>query len=191
MPPRLLTIGHSTRSLDTFLELLRAHDVATVADVRRLPGSNRFPHFNRDALEESLPAAGIAYRHLAALGGRRRTRAKDQAASPNGAWRNASFRAYADYLETPEFQAGLDELVALAKRGPVAIMCAEAVHFRCHRLLIADALFARGFVVEHIASRSAPTPHRLTPFARLDGTHVTYPPDQPSERPADPWAPQH
>jgi len=126
------TIGHSTRSQGELIDLLRAHGVATLADVRRMPRSRRNPQFNEETLAEALPAAGIAYVHLPRLGGLRRSLG---AASPNGGWRNASFRAYADYMQTADFAAGLDELRRWASAGPVALMCAEAVPWRCHRSL--------------------------------------------------------
>jgi uncharacterized protein (DUF488 family) len=169
---RVLAIGHSTRPLDELVELLRACEVATLADVRTIPRSRRNPQFETTALARSLPAQGIAYAHLARLGGLRRAR-KD---SSNGGWHNASFRGYADYMQTCEFEEGLVELRALARRGPVAVMCAEAVPWRCHRSLIADALYARGVVVEHIVGRGKTRPHRLTPFAVVAGRSVTYPP---------------
>jgi uncharacterized protein (DUF488 family) len=131
------------------------------------------PQFEGPALARALAAAGIGYSHLPRLGGLRRAR-KD---SPNAAWRNASFRGYADHMQTPEFEEGLCELRALAKSGPVAVMCAEAVPWRCHRSLLADALAARGVVVRHIVGIGRITPHRLTPFARVEGRRVTYPPE--------------
>ncbi len=175
MPP-VLTIGHSTKSLEEFLELLRAHGVKRLIDVRSVPRSRRNPQFNRDTLAEALPAAGIAYSHAAGLGGLRKPR-RD---SPNGAWRNESFRGYADYMLTPEFGRALDELMASAAREQVAIMCAEAVHWRCHRSLIADALAAHGVEVFHITGTGLPKRHVITPFAQIEGTRVTYPPEQPS-----------
>jgi uncharacterized protein (DUF488 family) len=169
---RVLAIGHSTRPIGEFLDLLRAAGVATLADVRTIPRSRANPQFDQAALARALGRAGIAYVHLPQLGGLRRAR-RD---SPNGAWRNASFRGYADHMQTPEFEEGLCHLRALAKPRPVAIMCAEAVPWRCHRSLVADALLARGVVVEHVVGKGKTRPHRLTPFARLDGRKVTYPP---------------
>jgi uncharacterized protein (DUF488 family) len=145
--------------------------VTLVADVRTIPRSRHNPQFNRDTLPAALAAAGIEYRHLPALGGLRRT----NPASPNAGWRNASFRGFADYMQTTEFVAGLDELLSLAQQWRVAIMCAEAVPWRCHRSLIADALFARGIPVEHIISPGHTQAHQLTPFACVEGTQVTYP----------------
>jgi uncharacterized protein (DUF488 family) len=167
----VLAIGHSTRPIGEFLELLGAARVVTLADVRTIPRSRANPQFDQKALARALERAGIAYVHLPHLGGLRRAR-RD---SPNGAWRNASFRGYADHMQTPEFEEGLCQLRALAKAGPVAIMCAEAVPWRCHRSLVADALLARGVVVEHVVGKGKTRAHRLTPFARVDGRTVTYP----------------
>ena len=167
----MLTIGHSTRTLEEFAAVLRAHGVEHVVDVRTVPRSRRNPQFNREALPEALAAYGIGYTHLPSLGGLRHPHAD----SPNTAWRNLSFRGYADYMETPEFAAGLAELLALAGQRQVAIMCAEAVPWRCHRSLIADALLVRGVPVEDILSAARRAPHRLTPFARVEGTRITYP----------------
>lgn len=177
----VLTIGHSTRSFEEFLSLLHAHGATHLVDVRTVPRSRRNPQFNRDALEAALPGAGIAYSHMAALGGLRKPR-KD---SPNGGWRNASFRGYADYMLTPEFDAALGELQALAAAGRAAIMCAEAVPWRCHRSLIADALRARGIEVRHITGTGTARPHTLTPFAVVEGSRVTYPPPRLSGRGQD------
>jgi len=148
------------------------HGVAIVADIRSLPGSRRHPQFNQESLAPGLSRAAIHYAHLPRLGGLR----KGGRDSPNGAWRNASFRAFADYMLTEEFDRGLDELGVLLNRGPVALMCAEAVPWRCHRSLISDALLARGITVRHITGPSAAVPHRLTPFAVVDAGRVTYPP---------------
>lgn len=169
---RVLAIGHSTRPIGDFLDLLASVGVATLADVRTIPRSRANPQFEQAALARALDRAGIAYAHLPQLGGLRHAR-RD---SPNGAWRNASFRGYADHMQTPEFEEGLCHLRALARAGPVAMMCAEAVPWRCHRALVADALFARGVVVEHVAGKGKTRPHRLTPFARIRGRTVTYPP---------------
>jgi uncharacterized protein (DUF488 family) len=167
----MLTIGHSTHPIEEFLEILTAHRVAQIVDVRTIPKSRRNPQFNGDALAETLAAHGIAYLHLPALGGLRHPR-KD---SINTAWRNASFRGYADYMQTPEFERGLRELIALAEGPVTAIMCAESVPWRCHRSLVADALAARGVAVEHIMSKTSRKPHSYTPFARIEGERVTYP----------------
>lgn len=169
---RVLAIGHSTRPIAELLELLAAAGAVTLADVRTIPRSRANPQFDGKALARALRGAGIGYAHLPALGGLRRPR-RD---SPNGAWRNASFRGYADHMQTPEFEEGLCQLRALARDGPVAVMCAEAVPWRCHRSLLADSLHAHGVVVEHIVGRGRTRPHRVTPFARIAGRRVTYPP---------------
>lgn len=169
---RVLAVGHSTRPLAELVSLLRAAGVRTVADVRTIPRSRANPQYERAALAAGLAAAGLGYVHLPRLGGLRHAR-RD---SPNGGWRNASFRGYADHMLTPEFEEGLTELRALARQGPVAVLCAEAVPWRCHRSLIADALFARGVVVQHIVGKGRTRPHRLTPFARVEGRQVRYPP---------------
>ncbi|HZR22128.1 MAG TPA: DUF488 domain-containing protein [Vicinamibacterales bacterium] len=173
----LYTIGHSTRSLDDFIALLTAHRVAQLADIRTIPKSKRHPHFAGEALAVSLPAAGIAYRHFPGLGGLRKPR-RD---SRNGGWRNDSFRGYADYMQTDEFEHALKDLVAWSDAGArlssgTAIMCAEAVWWRCHRQLVSDALVARGHDVRHISSATSAPLHSLTDFARVgpDG-RVTYP----------------
>jgi uncharacterized protein (DUF488 family) len=178
--PLVLTVGHSARTLEDFLALLKAHEVNQLLDVRKMPGSTAHPHFNEDTLAAALQQAGIGYRHVPALGGLRRR----QPDSPNGGWRNRSFQGYADYMQTAEFEAGLQTVIEQAKRGRVALMCAEAVPWRCHRSLIADALVARGIPVEHIMSLTRRQPHTLRPFARVQGTHVIYPPEtsvSPSE----------
>jgi uncharacterized protein (DUF488 family) len=167
----LYTIGHSTRSLDDFIALLKAHGVTQLADVRSVPRSRRHPHFAADALSVSLPAAGIAFRHCPGLGGLRKARHD----SLNTAWRHESFRGYADHMQTGEFERAVDELVAWAEPQPTAIMCAEAVWWRCHRQLTADALVARGIEVWHITSASAAPRHTLTEFARATNGKVTYP----------------
>lgn len=169
---RVLAIGHSTRPAEELVELLRAVGVVTLADVRTIPRSRANPQFEGKALARTLARAGIAYAHLPHLGGLRHAR---KGSLDNAAWRNASFRGYADHMQTPEFEEGLCQLRALAKEGPVAVMCAEAVPWRCHRSLLADALLARGVVVEHVVGKGRTRPHRLTPFARLEGRRVTYP----------------
>jgi uncharacterized protein (DUF488 family) len=180
-PSVVLTIGHSTRSLEELLELLEAHRLGHLADVRTIPRSRHNPQFNRDRLVRGLPRAGIGYTHMPALGGLRHARPD----SPNQGWRNASFRGFADYMQTPEFEAGLGTLIEAAARARTAIMCAEAVPWRCHRSLIADALCARGIQVEHILSATRTEPHGLTAFAMIEGTRVTYPPEPlPLERAA-------
>jgi len=167
----VLTVGHSTRSLDEFIGLLRAHSIARVADVRTVARSRHNPQFNGDTLPLALEQAGIAYSHLADLGGFRRP----VALSRNLGWRNDSFRGYADYMQTAAFVQGLAELVEMARRERVAVMCAEAVPWRCHRSLIADALVVRGIEVDEIVSAARLERHALTPFARVEGTVVTYP----------------
>lgn len=170
--PAVFTIGHSTRPLNEFIALLEAHAVHRLIDVRTVPRSRHNPQFNRDTLPASLQAAGIAYSHDAGLGGFRSTRED----SPNRGWRNESFRSYADYMQTPEFARHLAELIEQAKREQVVLMCAEAVPWRCHRSLIADALLVHGVSAEEIVSASRRQAHRLTPFARVEGTDITYPP---------------
>jgi uncharacterized protein (DUF488 family) len=167
----VLTIGHSNRPLDTFVELLSSNGVDRVVDVRTMPRSRHNPQFNADTLPESLRSVGIGYTHLAGLGGLRKTHAD----SPNGGWRNLSFRGYADYMLSAEFAANIERVVELAAGECCALMCAEAVPWRCHRSLIADALVVRGIDVEDILGAQDRRPHRLTPFAKVDGTRVTYP----------------
>jgi uncharacterized protein (DUF488 family) len=169
--PAVLTIGHSTRTLDTFIEMLCAHGVKHLVDVRTIPRSRHNPQFNRDTLPEALRLKGIAYSHVAALGGLRHARPD----SPNTGWHNSSFRGFADYMQTPEFEAGLEKLMRLAAREQTVIMCAEAVPWRCHRSLIADALKVRGVQVEDIMSESRAQPHLITPFAKVLGIRITYP----------------
>jgi uncharacterized protein (DUF488 family) len=205
----IYSVGHSTRSLEELLGLLDEHRIAVLADVRTAPGSRRLPQFGRASLASELPAHGVAYVHLPELGGFRRPRPD----SRNTAWRNGSFRGYADYMETPEFRAGVERLLGLldgvgmpfgpppapsappppvkggghgpppapsappppVKGGGLAVMCAEAVPWRCHRSLISDALLARGVAVQHILGAGHTQPHRLTTFARVDGVDTWYP----------------
>ena len=169
----IFTIGHSTRTIQEFLETLRAHGIERLVDVRTIPKSRRVPQFNSDALAQSLGAEGIGYVHMKALGGLRHPQ-KD---SINTGWRNASFRGYADYMASPEFSAAIQGLLGFAKEKRTAIMCAEAVPWRCHRSLIGDALLARGVRVQDIFSASSAKPHDLTPFAKVQGTEITYPSD--------------
>jgi len=171
MPPMVLTVGHSTRPIEEFIHLLDAHGVKLLVDVRTVPRSRHNPQFNKDCLPRALKGAGIAYTHMPSLGGLRHPR-KD---SINLGWRNASFRGFADYMQTAEFRKAIDELIALAGKQRLAIMCAEAVPWRCHRSLIADALLVRGLRVEEISSLTRTQPHKLTPFAHVFGTEVTYP----------------
>jgi uncharacterized protein (DUF488 family) len=165
---RIWTIGHSTRSIDDFISLLEQNGIKLLADVRSLPGSKRYPQFNREALAESLNAHGIRYEHFPELGGRR----KPKADSRNMAWRNASFRGYADYMEQEQFQKGVERLLDLTREaGALAIMCAEAVWWRCHRALISDYLKARGVEIVHILDANKTEPHPFTSAARIvDGT---------------------
>ena len=167
----IFTIGHSTRSLDELTGLLRAHGVTQVGDIRTVPKSRRHPHFAKEALAVSLPAAGIEYRHLGGLGGLRKPR-RD---SRNAGWRHSGFRGYADYMETDEFERALEELIRWGDAGTTTVMCAEAVWWQCHRQLVADALVARGITVRHITSASAAAAHTLTSFARVEAGRVTYP----------------
>lgn len=168
----IFTLGHSTRSIGEFIDLLRAHGVARVIDVRTIPRSRRNPQFDRTAFSRALRARRINYRHMKDLGGLRRP---DKGSTANAAWRNASFRGYADYMRTERFERALKKLAALAARKPAALVCAEAVPWRCHRSLIADALTARGVAVRHIMSRKTARPHKLSPMARARGGRVTYP----------------
>ena len=167
----VFTVGHSTRSIDDFIHLLNAHAVQRLVDVRTIPQSRHNPQFGGERLSSSLEHAGIRYTHMPGLGGLRRPR-KD---SQNLGWRNASFRGYADYMQTPEFEENLNRCLNLAREEVVALMCAEAVPWRCHRSLIADALMARGIDVREITSATAARSHALTPWARVEGTKVTYP----------------
>lgn len=164
------TVGHSTRTIDELVALLAEHGITVLVDVRRFPGSRRHPQFSRDSLERSLLAHGIRYVHAPDLGGRRAPRPD----SPNTAWRNSGFRGYADYMQTPEFAAALAALEELAARETVAILCAEAVPWRCHRRMIADALAAHGVPVMHIIGPGRAEPHTLDEHARVreDGTLV-------------------
>ncbi len=171
MNRHVFTVGHSTRSFDELLQLFKAHGVLRLADIRSFPRSRRNPQFNAEVLPLSLAAAGIDYIPMRELGGRRHPR-KD---SPNGGWRNDSFRGYADYMLTAPFEQGLERLLVLAGEKPTAIMCAESVPWRCHRSLVADALTVRGIAVDHIMTPTRCNPHRLTPFAHADGTRLTYP----------------
>jgi len=169
--PCIFTVGHSTRSIDEFVELIRAHGVREIADVRSIPRSRHNPQFNADVLEHSLKQKDISYEHIKELGGLRHAR-KD---SPNCGWRNASFRGFADYMATPEFSQGLDLLINIAKARETAIMCAEAVPWRCHRSLIGDALTKKGWMVRDIMSKTTATRHLLTPFLRMRKGQLIYP----------------
>ncbi len=172
--PTVMTIGHSTRTAREFIHLLKAHDVSRLVDVRTVPRSRHNPQFNRNDLSAALHSARLHYRYMPGLGGFRRPR-RD---SVNLGWKNASFRGFADYMQTPEFQKNLEDLIELATRERVAIMCAEAVPWRCHRSLIADALLARGIEVREITSAAHTQLHTLTPWGKVTGTQVTYPAQQ-------------
>ena len=187
---RIWTIGHSTRTIDEFISLLKANEINLLADVRTWPGSKRYPHFNKDALAKSLSEQGIRYEHFPELGGKR----KSKPDSRNTAWRNASFRGYADYMETEQFQNGIERLLNIAGQGAatwavaekrydgseavtpcaIAIMCAEAVWWRCHRSLIADCLKARGVEVLHVLGATKVDPHPYTPAARIVNGELSY-----------------
>jgi uncharacterized protein (DUF488 family) len=187
--PIVLTIGHSTRTLEEFIGLLRAHGATRVVVVRTVPRSRHNPQFNKTSLPRALKKARLGYVHLPGLGGLRHAK-RD---SLNAGWRNASFRGYADYMQTPEFDQSLEELIRLAKQERIAIMCAEAVPWRCHRSLIADALLVRGIHTEDIMSPTRRQAHLLTPFAKVRGTTITYPaevlpstPKKPSAKRATP-----
>jgi hypothetical protein len=169
--PLVMTIGHSTRTLEEFIRLLQVHGVACIADVRTVPRSRHNPQFDKALLPSSLKQAGLGYVHLPGLGGLRHAKPD----SPNRGWRNASFRGYADYMQTPEFKQSLEELILLANQQPIALMCAEAVPWRCHRSLIADALLVRGIRTEDIMSPTCRKVHTLTPFAKVRGRTLTYP----------------
>ena len=178
--PVVYTVGHSTRPIADFLALLAAHGIRLLVDVRTIPRSRHNPQFNQDALRAALRRARISYRHMKGLGGLRRAQ-KD---SPNLAWRNASFRGFADYMQTAEFVENLERLMALARRRPTAVMCAEAVPWRCHRSLIADALLVRGFRAEELSSLSSTRRHALTPWAWVRRGRITYPAEKGAGRSA-------
>ncbi len=169
-PAEIWTIGHSTRSIGEFTDLLRANRIRILADVRRFPGSRRHPHFGSEALAEALRSAGIAYQHLPELGGRRTV----QTDSPNTAWRNAAFRGYADYMGTKAFRLGIEKLLVLAQQERTVMMCAEALWWQCHRSLISDYLKAEGHTVWHILSSDEPTLHPFSGAARLVNGKLSY-----------------
>ena len=168
----VLTVGHSTRGLEEFIDLLKAHSVASLMDVRTVPRSRHNPQFNRDTLPVALEAAGMRYAHVAGLGGFRHT----HPGSPNTGWRNVSFRGFADYMQTVEFAENLAGLIEQATRERVVLMCAEAVPWRCHRSLIADAMVVHGICAEEIINTARRQAHALTSFAKVEGTAITYPP---------------
>jgi len=168
----IFSIGHSTRPLAQFVALLRAYSIHTLVDIRSIPRSRRNPQYDQVALQQAIQADGLVYKHLAALGGHRRTRED----SPNAGWRNPAFRGYADYMQTEAFEQGLCELLEVNRvAGPIAMMCSEAVPWRCHRSMVADALVARGTSVLHILGPSRARAHRLNPIARIEGAVLSYP----------------
>ncbi len=167
---KIWTVGHSTRSESEFVELLAANKIEAVADVRSYPGSRRYPHFNAESLIESLPESGIEYAPMKQLGGRRKVRPD----SPHTVWRNASFRGYADYMDTPEFRDGIEILLALARRKQTAVMCAEAVWWRCHRSMISDYLKSIGVTVEHIMDGGINVIHPFTSAAKIEKGKLVY-----------------
>ncbi len=171
IPSTVYTVGHSTRTAEELIRILRKYGIVRLVDVRTVPRSKRNPQFNRESLPETLATGGIGYTHLPELGGFRHTRPD----SPNTGWRNESFRGFADYMLTDGFQGGVKKLVSIAEGGTTAIMCAEAVPWRCHRSLIADALLVNGIPVEDILDLEHSQPHRMTPFAHWDGARLTYP----------------
>lgn len=174
----IFTIGHSTRTFEEFVELLWAHGVGRVIDIRTIPRSRRNPQYSLETLGPTLKAVGIEYIHLKELGGLRRPKPD----SKNLGWRNAGFRGYADYMGTPEFETALLRAIELSQLKPTAWMCAEAVPWRCHRSLVADALTAHKFAVKHITSVEVANPHELTPFAQVRGEKVTYHSEKPARR---------
>ena len=177
---KLFTIGHSTRSIEEFVELLNAHAVAQLVDIRTIPKSRHNPQFGQDELAGALQQRGIEYVYIKELGGLRSAARQ----SMNEGWRNKSFRNYADYMQTEPFSQGLQQLMALARQAPTAIMCAEAVPWRCHRSLVGDALLVHGLSVDEIISSGNTRPHALTSFAKVEGANITYP-KPPEEGTAD------
>ena len=173
MPPQLFTIGHSTHPLDRFLVLLAQHGIEVLADIRRFPGSRKFPHFNQDNLASALAEVGIEYRWFEALGGRRK---KNNGSSNNLGLRNESFRNYADYMLTEEFREGVKQLLAVATGKPTAFMCSESVFWRCHRRLVSDFLLVNGITIQHIMPSGELRPHTLTKGARAEAGELRYPP---------------
>ncbi len=182
--PLVMTIGHSTHTLEEFIRLLQAHGATCVVDVRTVPRSRHNPQFNKTSLPRSLEEAGVGYVHTPGLGGLRQAK-RD---SPNAGWRNASFRGYADYMQTPEFAQSLEAVIRLANQDRIVVMCAEAVPWRCHRSLIADALLVRGVHTEDIMSATRRQVHSLTPFAKVRGTAITYPAEAAGGTPKKPSA---
>jgi uncharacterized protein (DUF488 family) len=177
LSPVVLTVGHSTRPLEDFIGLLQHYSVQMVIDLRTVPRSRHNPQFNRETLPGRLESAGIKYIHMSGLGGLRHPRPD----STNTGWRNASFRGFADYMGTDDFEKNLEDVIRLSRRERIALMCAETLPWRCHRSLVADALVIRGMRVEHILSLNHHQPHSLTPFAKVQGTRVIYPPQEIEE----------
>jgi uncharacterized protein (DUF488 family) len=167
----VFTIGHSTHTLEEFIKIIEKFKIEKIVDVRTIPRSRHNPQFNKETLPTDLLSAGIDYMHIAGLGGLRHTKVD----SANKGWRNASFRGYADYMQTPDFEVSLNMLIEAAKKMQVAVMCAESLPWRCHRSLIADALLVRGFKVEHIMNNKKSLKHALTPWIKVEGTKITYP----------------
>jgi uncharacterized protein (DUF488 family) len=170
----VLTIGHSTRTLEDFLGILTTYGVYRLVDIRTVPRSRKNPQFNMETLPAELIKVHIEYLHMAGLGGLRHSKSD----SINTGWRNLSFRGFADYMQTPEFTQNLEELLHLARVEEITLMCAEAVPWRCHRSLISDSITLRGIRVEHILSSTSHYPHKITPWARVDGMNITYPPEE-------------
>lgn len=174
----LYTIGHSTRPIGEFIELLKYYGVERLLDIRTVPGSRHNPQYGQAALEKSLQQAGIDYVYVKNLGG---LRSKPKGESVNKGWRNASFRNYADYMQTDQFEVGIGELIENLNKAPTVIMCAEAVPWRCHRSLVGDAMLVRDYRVQDIISKTSATEHKLTSFAKVDGYRLTYPSDPRSQ----------
>jgi uncharacterized protein (DUF488 family) len=183
-PLLVMTIGHSTRTLEDFIGLLQANGATCVVDVRTVPRSRHNPQFNLDSLPQELKKAGLEYVHNPGLGGLRHTKSD----SPNMGWRNASFRGFADYMQTPEFAQSLEDLIRLANQSRIVLMCAEAVPWRCHRSLIADALLVRGIRTEDILDVTRRRVHTLTPFAQVRDSEITYPAETPGRAQKEPAA---
>lgn len=178
-PDTIFTIGHSTHPIEEFIGILKTYDIKTLVDIRTIPRSRHNPQFSQEHLAEALESSGIVYRYMKDLGGLRHAKK----GSPNMGWRNASFRGYADYMQTPEFQRAVKELIALGETSRTAIMCAEAVPWRCHRSLVGDALLVRHMHVQDIMSAHKSSPHRLTKFAQVKGKKILYPPAIEEETP--------
>ncbi len=175
----IFTVGHSTHPIQDFISLLATYEIRRLVDIRTIPKSRHNPQFNEPELRESLQAHNISYTRMASLGGLRRTSSR----SVNTGWRNASFRGYAEYMQTEEFKTGIEQLREFADEETCAIMCAEAVPWRCHRSLVADALLIRGERVKHIYDAHTAKDHQLTPFAKVDGVNIIYPLGAPASRP--------